>query len=77
MEHISSWAVFMLITVIYWTKKHTHYKDEHKDLLVAINDIIPDINADRTKQMCLCSHHHAAKVTTKIQRVILSKICQR
>jgi hypothetical protein len=67
----------MLITVLYWKKKHTHYKDEHKDLLVAINDIIPDINADRTKRICLCSHHHAGKVSTKMQRVILSKICQR
>jgi len=67
----------MLITAIYWTKKHTYYKYEHKDLLVAINDIIPDINAERTKQMCLCRHHHAEKVTTKMQRVILSKICQR
>jgi len=76
MEHISFWTVFMLITVIYWTKKHTWYKDEHKDLLVAINDIIPDINADRTKHVFMSSTS-CRNVTTKMQRVILSKICQR
>jgi hypothetical protein len=53
MEHLRSWSVHILITVIYWAKKHTHYNEEQKDLLVAVNDVIPDIKADRTKQMFL------------------------
>jgi len=55
MEHISSRTVFMLITVIYWTKKHAYYKDEHEDLLAVINDIIPDINADNQTHVLMSS----------------------
>jgi hypothetical protein len=76
MEHISAWSVFMLITVIYWAKKHTYYKDEHKDLLVAINYVIPEINADTQTDVFMSRQHHAGHVTTKMHGVILSKIWQ-
>jgi hypothetical protein len=35
--------------LIYCAKKHASYKDEHEDLLVATNDVILEVNAERTK----------------------------